>query len=201
MTIPQAFDLALSRHQAGQLADAEAESARSQAAFRNFRNKERLVDPTLASQADVQLMTGLQAQLATLQAQRAGLAASAPESPQLPVLDRNIAGYQAQIAAQRSQSAGQADSLAPKLTVYERMLIDENIAGQALSAAEQALESARLDAMRKQLYLERVVNPNLPDRDEEPRRLRMTFTVLICALVAYAAISLLIAGLREHRQQ
>jgi capsular polysaccharide transport system permease protein len=184
-----------------QVADAEAEAARAQAAFRNFRNKERLIDPTLASQADVQLMTGLQAQLATLQAQRAGLAASAPESPQLPVLDRNIAGYQAQIAAQRNQSAGQADSLAPKLTVYERLLIDENIAGQALSAAEQALESARLDAMRKQLYLERVVSPNLPDRDEEPRRFRMIFTVLICALVAYAAISLLIAGLREHRQQ
>jgi capsular polysaccharide transport system permease protein len=184
-----------------QVADAEAVAASSQAAFRNFRNKERIVDPTLASQADVQLMTGLQAQLAALQAQRSGLAASAPESPQLPVLDRNIAGYQTQIAAQRAASAGQNDSLAPKLTVYERLLIDENIAGQALSAAEQALEQARLDAMRKQLYLERVVNPNLPDKSEQPERLRAIFTVLICALVAYAAISLLVAGLREHRQQ
>jgi hypothetical protein len=78
------------------------------------------------------------------------------------VLDRSIAGFQAQIAAERERSAGRADSLAPKLSVYDRLLIDQNIAGTALNAAETSLEGARLDATRKQLYLERVVNPDHP---------------------------------------
>jgi BexC/CtrB/KpsE family polysaccharide export inner-membrane protein len=184
-----------------QLADAEAQAAKSQTAFNEFRNRERIIDPTLASQADVELLTGLQSQVASLEAQRSALAASAPQSPQLPVLDRSIAGFQAQIAAERERSAGRADSLAPKLSVYDRLLIDQNIAGTALNAAETSLEGARLDATRKQLYLERVVNPDQPDYAMEPKRIRMIFTVFICALVAYAAISLLVAGLREHRQE
>jgi capsular polysaccharide transport system permease protein len=184
-----------------QLADAEADATKAKTNLTDFRNHNRLVDPTVTAPADVQLLTGLEAQVATLKAQRAGLAASAPQSPQLPVLDRNIAGFEAQMNAERTREAGQADSLAPKLGEYERLLIDEDIAAKALTAAEGSLEGARLDASRKQLYLERVVSPDLPDKAEQPHRFRIIFTVLIASLVAYAAISLLVAGLREHRQQ
>jgi capsular polysaccharide transport system permease protein len=183
-----------------ELADAETQAAKAQATVTAFRNHERIVDPTLASQADVQLMTGLEQQIDALRAQRSGLAASAPQSPQLPVLDKNIAAFQAQIDAEHARSAGQANSLAPKLGEYERLLLDEDIAGKQLTAAEASLEHARLEAMRTQLYLERVVNPNAPDKSEQPERLRTIFTVFIASLVAYAALSLLVAGLREHRQ-
>jgi capsular polysaccharide transport system permease protein len=183
-----------------QVADAEAQAAKAKTNLTMFRNRNRLVDPMITAPADVQLLTGLEAQVATLKAQRAGLAASAPQSPQLQVLDRNIAGYEAQMEAERARESGRADSLAPKLGEYERLLLDENIAGISLGAAEQVLEGARLEAVRKQLYLERIVNPNRPDKSEQPERWRAIFTVLIASLVAYAAIALLVAGLREHRQ-
>jgi len=184
-----------------QLEDAEAAAAKAQAALTVFRNRERLVDPDLNLKADAELMSALGTQLAALKAQRAGLAASAPQSPQLAILDRSIAAFEAQIEAEKARTAGQADSLAPKVGAYERLVLDQEIAGKSLAAAVSALEAARLEATRKQLYLERVVNPNLPDKAEQPRRLRIIFTVLVTTLVIYAALSLLVAGLREHRQR
>lgn len=182
------------------LVDAETAAARAQTALTEFRNHERIADPTLSTTANIELMGTLEAQLANLKAQRAGLAASAPDSPQLPVMDRNIIAYQAQMDAERVRTAGEDDSLAPKLGVYQRLELDGEIAGKGLAAAEANLETSRLEAMRKQLYLEPLVTPNLPDKSEQPERLRAIFTWLVGSLVAYAAISLTVAGLREHRQ-
>ncbi|MEQ1517640.1 MAG: capsule biosynthesis protein, partial [Usitatibacteraceae bacterium] len=61
-----------------------------------------------------------------------------------------------------------------------------------------ALETAKSEALRKQLYLERLVQPNLPDKAEEPRRIRSVMTVLLLGLVAWGVISLLVASVREH---
>jgi capsular polysaccharide transport system permease protein len=181
--------------------DAEDAAAKAQAALTVFRNREQLVNPDLNSEANLQLMSTLQAQLANLKAQRAGLAASAAQSPQLPVLDRNITAYQAQIDAENARTAGRADSLAPKVGEYERLVVNQEIAAKGLEASFASLETARLEAARKQLYLERVISPNVADKAEQPKRLTMILTVFVGALVAYAAVALTVAGLREHRQQ
>ena len=106
----------------------------------------------------------------------------------------------AQIELERSRVAGEADSLAPQIGEYERLALDRDFAQRSLAAAVTTLEAARLDVHRKQLYLERVVSPNLPDKAEEPRRFLAIVMVLVSALLAYGTVSLLIAGLREHRQ-
>ena len=61
-----------------------------------------------------------------------------------------------------------------------------------------ALAQAREEAQRKQLYLERVVQPNLPDSAIEPKRLRAGLTTLVFSMICWALLSLLIAGVREH---
>ncbi len=184
-----------------QLLDAETRSVEAQAILTAFRNRERLIDPDKSSLGGLDLMGKLETQLATMRAERAGLAASAPDSPQLPVLDRRITAFSAQLELERSRIAGENDSLAPKVGQYERLVLERDLAVKSLEAATAALEGARLEARRKQLYLERVVSPNLPDRAEQPRRWLSIFTVLVATLVAYACLSLVIAGLREHRQQ
>ena len=69
-----------------------------------------------------------------------------------------------------------------------------------LGAALASLEIARNDAQRKQLYLERIVSPSLPDSATEPRRLRNIFVTLIVSLMLWGILSLLIAGVREHNE-
>ena len=184
-----------------QVLEAEAHGVEAQANLTTFRNAERLIDPERTSASGVDLVGRLEGQLASMRAERAGLAASAPESPQLPVLDRRIAAFSAQLESERTRIAGEADSLAPKVGEYERLTLARDLSVKSVEGAVTTLEAARLDARRKQLYLERVVSPDFPDKAERPRRLLTIFTVLITALVAYATVSLVIAGLREHRQQ
>lgn len=184
-----------------QVREAESLSVEAQATLTDFRNRERLIDPDRSSLAGLDLVSKLEQQLASMRAERAGLAASAPESPQLPVLDRRIVAFGAQLDLERSRIAGETDSLAPKVGEYERLALERDLAVKSLGAAVGALETARLDARRKQLYLERVVSPDLPDKAERPRRLLTILTVLISSLIAYATISLIVAGLREHRQR
>jgi capsular polysaccharide transport system permease protein len=184
-----------------QVAEAQQLSVASEATLTNFRNQERMIDPDRSSVADLELVGRLETQLASMRAERAGLAASAPESPQLPILDRRITAFAAQLDGERSRIAGQSDSLAPKVGEYEQLSLQRDLAVKTLEGAVSALESARIDARRKQLYLERVVSPNLPDKSTRPRRLRDILTVLVATFVAYGILALVLAGLREHRQQ
>jgi capsular polysaccharide transport system permease protein len=48
------------------------------------------------------------------------------------------------------------------------------------------------------LYLERLVQPSLPDKAMEPRRIRSVFTVFLIGLIAWGVVSLLVAAIREH---
>jgi capsular polysaccharide transport system permease protein len=184
-----------------QVLEAQARGNAAQNTLTAFRNRQRVIDPDRASVAGLDLMGKLQVQLDNMRAERAGLAASAPESPQLPVLDKRIAAFDAQVESERSRIAGESDSLAPVVGDYERLTLNRDMAAKSLEAAEASLESARIDARRKQLYLERIVQPGLPDKAVQPKRLLSIFTVFISCLVAYGTIALIIAGLREHRQQ
>ena len=180
--------------------DAETEVVSSEAALTQFRNRERLIDPARSSLAQMELVGKLETVLATLRAQRAALSASAPESPQLPVMDQQIQAFEAQADAQRTQIAGQDTSLAPMIGEYERLVIDRDFAAKELTVASASAEEARLDLNRKKLYLERVVSPNVPDSPRLPKRLySIGITILTCLLI-YGVVVLIIAGLREHGQ-
>ena len=183
-----------------QLFEAQAQLNSVQARMNAFRNREQVVDPERASAAGVEMLSKLEVDLASLRAERAGLAASTPQSPQLPVLDRRIAAYATQLDLERARQAGEADSLAPKLGEYEQLTLERKLDSEALEVAVASLESARLDARRQQLFIERVVSPDLPDKATQPRRGLTVLIVLISSLILYGIVSLVVAGLKEHHQ-
>ena len=183
-----------------QLGEAQSRALRAEEALTAFRSREKLIDPTRDSAAGATLVSQLDAQIMTLQAERNSLAALAPQSPELPALDQKIRAFQAQREAERTRVAGESDSLAPKIGEYERLMLDRDYAAKSLASADAALEDAQLEARKKQSYLERVVEPDTPDKAEMPRRWFMIFMVFVSSLIAYATIMLVVAGLREHRQ-
>jgi len=63
-----------------------------------------------------------------------------------------------------------------------------------------ALETARNEAQRQQLYLEAIAKPNVPDTAIYPRRTFGVFATFMLGLVAWGIAALLIAGVREHQQ-
>jgi capsular polysaccharide transport system permease protein len=183
-----------------EVVDARARVSAIQRALAGFRSRERVIDPMRSSAANLDLVTRLSGELATLRAERAGLAAAAPQSPQLPLLDDRIRAYEREIDRERAKAAGESNSLAPMISQYERLVLERDFAGETLTAAMTSLETARVDATRKRLYLQRVVQPHLADTPMEPRRWRSLLIVALTSLVAYGAIMLIRAGLREYRQ-
>jgi capsular polysaccharide transport system permease protein len=183
-----------------QVDDAVATVAKAQAALTLYRNGARMIDPDKSATADLELLSHLEAQVDALKAQRNAVASAAPQSPQIPLLDKQIAAFQGQIDNERASQAGAANSLAPKVAQYQKLVLDSDLAAKSLESAVAGLEAAHLDARRQQVFLQRVVNPTLPDRPEEPHRFKMVMLIMVSALLAYGIIAMVISGLREHRQ-
>lgn len=166
-----------------------------------FRNRERFIDPQAAAAESAQVVSGLLSSLAQLKAEYAQTQASSPQSPQLPILRGRIVAYEAQIAEARAEMAGEADSLVPKISTYEGLVLQGELANRALAEASAGLLTAQQDARRQKLYLDRIVEPNLADKPTQPERWRAVLVVFLSGLAIYLLGRLLWAGLKEHRQE
>lgn len=175
-----------------------AETARQ--ALTAFRTSTRFLDPRAEAAESTQVSATLLVTIAQLKAERDQLTAEAPASPQLPTLNRRIAGLERQVEDARARLAGGADSLAPKLGAYEDLMLQREIAERRVAQAEASLLTAQQEAGRQKLYLERIVSPSLPDKGNEPRRWRAILTIFASSLLLYAIGWLVWAGIREHRQ-
>lgn len=182
------------------LNDARERLSSAQTRLTEFRNREEFIDPTLSAREGTELIGGMLATVANLKAERSQVAGEAPNSPQLPTIDRRIAAYESQIAAERAKLAGGAGSLVPRISTYEDLTTDREFANRELAQATALLLSAQQDARRQRLYLDRVVNPNLPDKAVEPRRLLSILSVFMSCILIYGVGWLVWAGVKEHRQ-
>ncbi len=180
--------------------EAEARLATASQRLTGFRNRQRFIDPQGAAEAGGQVIVALTTQLAGLRADRAQLAAEAPQSPQLPSLDGRIRALERQIAAERAKIAGAADSLAPQVSAYEDLVLERQFADRQLAEATAALVEARQEARRQALFLERIAGPLAADEPTRPRRWRSLAIVFVSTLLLWAVGRLLVLGLREHRQ-
>lgn len=181
-----------------EVARAERRRIDAQVALTSFRNRELILDPGKSSAIVVELIGRLASQLADVRTQIGETQANSPNSPQLQTLRQRAAALERQIGVERGRVANSSDGLAEKIATYERLMLEQEFSVQSLAQAETALGMARVDARRQQMFLERVVEPGLPDEATVPRRWRSVFTVLGFNLIGAGVLWLLLAGLREH---
>ena len=86
----------------------------------------------------------------------------------------------------------------PYTVVAAELPVEKEFADKQLAAAMAALEQARAEALRQQLYIERVAQPKVPDSSLEPDRVRGVLTTFVLGLLFWGIVSLLISGVREH---
>jgi capsular polysaccharide transport system permease protein len=96
-------------------------------------------------------------------------------------------------------AGGGNNTFANKAADFERLTLERAFADRQVASALASLEAARNEARRKQLYLERIVQPNLPDYALEPRRARNVLATFILGLVAFGVMSMLLSGVKEHQ--
>ncbi len=178
---------------------AKERSQETAAALAAYRNQQGLLDPEKQATLQMQMISKLQDQLIATRTQLLELSTVASASPQIPVLRARAAGLAREIDVQTGAVAGSKGSLAASAVKYQRLMLDNQFAEKQLSSALTSLEEARSEARRKRAYVDRVVQPNLPDYPLQPGRLRGIFSVLVLGLVAWGILSMLLSGLLEHR--
>ncbi|MDR3528744.1 MAG: hypothetical protein P4L57_15850 [Rhizomicrobium sp.] len=176
----------------------EKRIADAQAALTAYRLQNRTLDPEHASGRVLELAAKLSADTAAAQAQLAETLKASPDSPMIPALRRRIAALSGQVATESNKVVGSNNGAVRTLSEYERLMLEREFAEKNLASAAVSLETARLEAQRKQIYLDRIVEPNLPDYPLYPQRLLSFLEVLLTTLLIYGIGWLVSASVREH---
>jgi capsular polysaccharide transport system permease protein len=179
---------------------AQSEARRASSALAAFRNRSGVLDPEKEGQIQLQMVSKLQDELIAARSLLAQLRQTAPQNPQIPAVQSQIATLQREMAREQSKAVGSSRSLAGNAVRYQQLELENEFASKQLAGALASLEQAQNEARRKQAYVERIVDPSLPDEALEPRRLRGIFATLIISLIAYGILRMLLAGVREHAQ-
>ncbi|HIQ17360.1 MAG TPA: capsule biosynthesis protein [Novosphingobium capsulatum] len=163
-----------------------------------YRNSVDLIDPAKQATGVIEIANAMVGQRAALQAQLETMQHLTPANPSIPALRNRIAALSAQIAAQNGQVVGSGSGIASKMGGYENLLAEQEFATQNLNVANAALVQARSDAVHQKFYLERVVDPDMPDMPLLPHRLLSIITVIAAAICLYFIGWMLIVGILEH---
>lgn len=183
-----------------EVAEAQGMAAEAAARLAEYRNSSGVVDPEQQVTVQLQMVSKLQDRLIIARNQLAELEATVPDNPQIPGIRTQIAALNREIARETGQVTGGRSSIASKAARYERLALDNQVASTRLTAAMASLQEARSEALRQQAYVERIAEPNLPDKALEPRRMRGILAAVAFGLIAWGVLSMLLAGVREHRE-
>ena len=179
---------------------AEARARTAAQALSSYRADRGVFDPDRQGALQMQGVARLKDELLAAETQLAQVREASPANPQIPSLETRVSALRKRIADENARVLGRDSGLVAKSPVFDRLALDRTFADRQLATALTALDTARGEAQRKQLYLERLVQPHRPDKAVEPRRIRSVATVFLLGLGAWGVLSLVIAGVREHAQ-
>ncbi len=86
-----------------------------------------------------------------------------------------------------------------QVMIQQRLALEKDFADRQLAAAMTAMEQSRVEAIRQQVYIERVTSPVVPDYALQPERIKGITTTLVLGLVLWGILVLLVSGVKEHQ--
>jgi capsular polysaccharide transport system permease protein len=199
------------RHAEQEVGAAESRLRLALTQIREFRDREGLIDPGKSADATASLAARLRDELAQANAQLSTLGAyMRDDAPPVKVLKARIRSLEAQRSAiaQELTTTGQSDrgrndrrdgdTLSRALSSFEQLESDRKFAETAYQHALSALDRARADADRQQVYIASFVPPSLPEESLYPRRWRSTGIVALVAFAVWAIGGLVAQSVRDH---
>jgi capsular polysaccharide transport system permease protein len=163
-----------------------------------YRSKHEIFAPDQQAALQLEGVAKIQEELVSTEAQLAQLQKLSPNNPQIIGLQSRAQTLRHAIGTEAAKVTSANGSFSARAPNFERLTVESDFADKQLGVALADLETARSEALRQQLYLDRLVQPSLPDKAMEPRRIRSVVTVLLVGLIAWGVASLLIAAVREH---
>jgi capsular polysaccharide transport system permease protein len=183
--------------------EAERRLTAALARLRDYRDREGLIDPHKAADANAALAGRLRDELV-----RAGTDLSTlkqymqGDAPALKILEARIETLEAQRSTVESEATDTETTpnraLSRMMGSYEELEGERHFAETAYQHALEALDRARIDADRQQIYVADFVRPSLPEEALYPRRLRSLGVVFVIAFAIWAIGSLTMRSVRDH---
>jgi len=189
----------LIRYAQAEVREAKSKAEKAALALSAYRNLKGVVDPEKQATVQLQMISKLQDELIATRTQLRELRVFTPANPQVEVLQSRVDGLQNEIDTELGKVAGDRKSLSSTTVEYQRLVLESKFADNQLASAMTSLEDAKNEARRKQAYVERIVQPNLPDKALEPRRMRGIVATFVLGLVVWGVLSMLLAGMKEHQ--
>jgi capsular polysaccharide transport system permease protein len=165
-----------------------------------FRTRESLLDPSQASLASLEAISSLSIEVVQVHMQITEIERTSPSAPQVSALVVRLRTLEDEILSQRRRLAGSSSSIANKIAEYERLSLEREFSERALLGAMSAVELARLDADRQQVYLERIATPSLPDHPRYPYRVLWCAAAILGGLLLTRVLFLLLEDSRRHAE-
>jgi len=183
----------------GEVEQLQKRLATVQKQITDFRNRELMLDPNQQSTAATALGATLESDLVSARALLAQLQQLAPASPAVASLRSRIETLEEQAATERRKSAGGAGTLAPAMSEYDALLLQQKFVEQLVMAGISTLNSIEVAVAQQRLYVERVAEPSMPDFPFYPYRTEIdSFLVFITALLVYGIGRILVTAIKEH---
>lgn len=181
---------------------AEARLSDARVALTGFRNRTRIVDPTIDTAGQMGLVNTLQAQLAEALIELDVLRETTRSSDsRIAQAERRIAVIEERIEAERAVlgDGGDGTAFADLVAEYERLSADQEFAQEAYLAALAAYDAALAEAQRQSRYLAAHIRPTLAEAAEYPEREMLLALATLFLFMSWAVIVLIAYALRDRR--
>lgn len=164
-----------------------------------FRDANSIIDPVRQSTPLLGSEYTLRSMLTATQMQLEQILKTTPDSPAIGVYQHQISAIQQELKTASARLTGNSQSLVPKLTEFDTLMIRRQLLEKVLLSEVSSLEAAKAQANRQMVFLESVTQPDKPDYPEYPPIIIfMTISSVSCYLL-YSMACLLISGAREHK--
>jgi capsular polysaccharide transport system permease protein len=164
-----------------------------------FRNSIGSVDPSRESATALDQIAQMATEVAETEATLQQQMALSPSSPALPALRERIRTIKEQIEKEKLKIVGADRSLATKLADFEKLTLDRELGAREMDSALANLTTARQDAQRQHLYLQRISEPNVADEARYPRRLLGIAIAFVAFFALFVVTNAVYTSIREHR--
>jgi len=186
-----------------------AELARNHDALRDakqeivaFQNEHELFSPESESISLSTTISGLERRLAEKEATQKSLSTYLNQkAPELTRVQAEISSLQKQIKVERSRLAGTNGSVSLNNlgASFQNLQMNVEFGSDIYRSTLTALETARIEAIRKLKYLVLLETAGLPDEALYPRRLYNFTTFIVFSLMLYWVGRLVVATIKDHR--
>lgn len=161
--------------------------------YRQTRDEAGILDPKRSGDELVRMLAELRLDRLKLESEiqvsSRSLTAQAPQIQTLRAKREAITGQIANLEKEMTASAGQAGALSQTFIRFDKSRLDQEVAEKNYQTMSAALEKARIDSERQQVYLEPFVKPTMPETAEYPRRIWLISIVFGASLLIWFLIT------------